>query len=352
MSESSTETPDTATDVKAVADVAPAESSPADTKVVAETPKVEAPADKGEKPTMLEAVKAALKPKPDKSPKSDKPDSESEPKTEDAKKGDEVEVSGELTAEETARLRAKTRKRFEELLKDRSDRDRTIEEISPKAERFDRIAKFFNDANISGDEVNQLFDVGKNLKNNPRKAYEQLTPIFRQLQTMFGDILPEELQQQVARGQMTAERARELAVARTDAGLANQEATRLREQAQRGEVERQSQAFINDVKTKVTEWESSKEKSDPDWKQKAPFVMQAVQAELLKPGRTKLPTAAEAIEIATQALAQVENNLKSFAPRKREIRPITDVTSKPSTAKPSSALEAAHQGLAKAHATA
>lgn len=344
--ESSTESPVEAQPAEAVDVKAPADSSSADKAAETPAPKAEVKADKGEKPSILDAVKAALKPKqPDKAPESDKPDPTSEVKP--VADGDEVEVSDELTAEENARLKRKTRKRIDDLLQKRAEQDKVIGETQPKAERFDQITKFFVDANISREEVNQLFDVGKNLKNNPRKAYEQLQPIYRQLETMFGDVLPQDLQQQVSRGQISAEQARELVNARTGASLAEQELQRRRQADEERQTGERQQAYVTDVKTKVSEWETSKEKSDPDWKLKQPLVMQAITAELLKPGR-KPPTPAEAIEIATKAVADVEKTLKSFVPRPRAVTPITNAASTPSKPAPSSALEAARQGLAKA----
>lgn len=333
-----------------VSDVKAADSSSAGQTV--ETPaKAETPADKGEKqPSLLEKVRTALKPKADKAPESDKPDT-TKPDSDKPDDTVETEESGDLTDEETGRLKRKTKKRIDDLLNERAAKDKTIEEIRPKADRFDQVTKFFIDSQMSRDEVNQLFDVARNLKLSPRKAYEQLTPIYRQLQTMFGDILPEDLQQQVARGQINAERARELTIARTDRDLATQQAAQLRQQQAADAEQRQQEAYVSDVKAKVTEWELAREKSDPDWKLKQPFVMEAIAAELSKPGR-KPPTAAEAIEIATAAVAKVDKNLKSFAPPRREVKPSPNASSTPSTPVPKSALEAARQGLAKARSAA
>jgi hypothetical protein len=337
---------ETTTDVKEN----PAEPSTADKGKEAEPDKGEVDKLKGEPGDMLSAVKAALEPKADKTPKSDEPDPKSEAKTDESKKDEPDEDSDELTEEELARLKPKTKKRIDNLLAERAERDKTIEQIKPKADQFDRVVDFVRDAGLVPNEVNQLFDIGKNLKHNPRAAYDQIKPVYEQLQRMFGDVLPDDLQDQVKKGLITAPNAKALAEARTNAAVAEQQATRMRE---RQEQDRQAAAntqHVGEVRTKVSEWETSKEKADPDWKLKQPHVMRAIENSLLRRAQTggSPPTAAEAVEIAEKALTDINAEFKALAPRKREVKSPTDAASSRSTAQPASMLEAARAGLAKA----
>lgn len=321
---------------------------------VKETTATPSPADQaeGDEPEakgedMLSAVKAALKSKSDKPPASDTPDSKSEPEAdESAKDGDKAaDESDELTEEELARLKPKTKKRIDNLLTERAERDKAIEELKPKAEQFERVVRFVQEAGLVPDEVNQLFDIGKNLKSDPRKAYDQIKPVYDKLQRMFGDVLPDDLQDQVNKGLMTAPNAKALAAARTDAAVAGQQAERMRAQQDETRQRESQAAHVTEVRTKVSEWESSQEKSDPDWKLKQPHVMRAIKVALLERGTP--PTPAEAVVIANKALSDINAEFKALAPRKREVKPVTDVSSNRSSAKPSSALEAARAGLTK-----
>lgn len=316
-------------------DVKPAESSAADAS---------AKPEKGEKDDILSAVKAALKPSEEKPPVSKEPDSKSEEKPE-SDKADEGDESDELTEEEKTHLHTKTRKRIDRLLTQRAERDQTIAETKPKAEQFDRIVNFVAEANLSPTEVNDLFDTGKALKNDPRKAWERLKPIMHTLNQMFGEVLPDDLQRQVNVGAMTAEAAKELAVARTNAAVAQQQVDRTRAQDETRRQNEQQQTHVAAVQTEVSKWESSKEKSDPDWNLKRPQVMRAVKLALMEKGVP--PSPADAVTMAEEALKAVNEEFKGLAPRRKEITPITDVASTRSTAKPTSALEAAKQALAK-----
>lgn len=321
-------------------DVAPADSSPA---------------DKGEKGDMLSAVKAALEPKTGDAPDSDTQGSKPEvPPVADAKKdgADEGEDTDDLTEEELARLRPKTRKRIDNLLKERSDRDARIADLDPKAQNFEKIQRFVDNAGLSKDEVNQGFDVMANLRNDPLKAYEQLKPIFAQLQQMAGEVLTPDLQQAVEQGQLTEAHARELALTRSRASVNERRFTETEQRQQAAAQREASEANINDVSGAVTEWEKATSKNDPDWKLKQPRIQVLVENEILrKQARDPayFPSKDEAIKMSKDALAAVETEFKRLAPQRRSIStPASDAGSSPSMPVPKTMLEAAQAGLARA----
>lgn len=323
------------------ADVEAAESSTAETKD-----------DKGD---MLSAVKAALKPKTEKTSDSDEPGSKSEEdpaaaaKKEGAKEGTDPD---DLSEEELAHLRPKTRKRIDNLLRDRTDRDRKIAEIAPKAEQFEKIVGFVEEAGLSKDEVNDGFAVMRDLKREPYKAYQRLKPIMAQLANMFGEgDLPDDLRQDVATGRITEQRARELVNARSLTTLASTQATESARQEQQRREREARESTVQDVASAVTEWERSKEKSDPSWKLKQPRVMEIVKLEIFERQRTDpsyFPTKDEALRFSSDALARVEKELKAFVPRPRAITPTPDAGSTRSVAKPTNAVEAAKLALSQA----
>lgn len=319
----------------------PAESSPAE--------------DKGAKGDMLSAVKAALEPKAEKTPASDEPGSKSEEDpAKDAKKdGAEAGTeSDDLTEDELAQVSKKTRKRIETLVRERTDRDRQIVELQPKAEQFEKITRFVDDAGLSKDEVNQGFAIMADLKTRPDQAYERLKPIMKQLAAMFGEgDLPDDLQQDVNFGRITEARARELVVARSRSTISNETLQRTEDQQRQQREAADHKANVDDVSNAVSDWERSKEKSDPSWKLKQPRVMELVELEIVRRQRTKpeyFPTKAEALEFSKAALEKVEKEFKSLAPRPKAINASPDAGSTRSTAAPKTMLEAARVGLANA----
>jgi hypothetical protein len=318
--------------------VASAESSPAETKGE----------DKGD---MLAAVKAALKPEAEKTPDSGEQGSKPETTEAPAKEGEAEDDSGDLTEEELARLRPKTRKRIDNLLKDRSDRDTKIAEIEPKAAQFDKLVRFIDEADLTKDEVNKLFDVGKDLKQNPIRAYEVLRPIMDQLEQIVGVRLPEDLQNAVRLGQITEAHAQELSSARGRSTVTQQQLERRDRQDQTRQERDKFEGRVNEVSGKVSEWERSQEKSDPDWKLKQPRIKDRIDLEILRRRQnepTYFPTAEEAISLSKKALEEVNAEFKKLAPARREIRPgHTDAAATRSTAQPKTALEAAKLAVAK-----
>lgn len=320
------------------------------TKPDAETSAESSTTEKGEKGDMLSAVKAALEPK-EKSPASDEPGSKPDAPAADATKdGEAASESDDLSEEDLARLKPKTRKRIETLAAEVKDRDTKLAEISPKAENFEKIQRFVDEAGLSKDDVNQGFDVMRNLKNDPLKAYEQLKPIFAQLQQIAGEVLPPDLQGEVDQGRLTEAHARELTLARSKAAVNGQ---RIESIETRNRAQREKQEFeqtVDGVASAVTAWEQTTSKGDPDWKLKQPRIQELVELEIMRRQRSQpdyFPSKDEAIAMSKKALTTVEGELKRFAPQRRQMTtPDPDAGSSRSVAAPKNMLEAVKIGLA------
>lgn len=343
--------------------------SSADNEIETEIEKVDTPVDtpqpdaepaessnaEGEKGDLLTRVKDALDKAKEKSPASDEPGSTPEEPPADAKKeGAEEGKPGELTEEELARLKPKTRERIETLTRDVKDRETKIADLTPKAEKFEQIQRFVDDAGLSKDDVNTGFDVMRNLKNDPFKAYEQLRPIMDQLESIVGVRLPEDLHQAVSQGQLTEAHARELARTRSQATVTSQQLERTTRQQEQDRQRQESEAHVNDVASAVTEWEKTTGSKDPDWKLKQPRITELVELEVMRRQAQNpryFPSKEEAIEISKKALERVETELKALRPTRRAVAttPSADAGSTRSTvAAPKSMLEAAKLGLKRA----
>lgn len=353
MTVSSTDTPAAETGASKTPAEDTSKVTATDVKDTAAPSTTDAPAKagKGDKPKdMLTAVKAALS-KTEKAPASEE---KKEPKSEDAKPGDAKKEGEEgegdeddLTDEELTRLKPKTKKRIDTLLADRATRDQQIEALKPKAEQFDKLVTWVREADLNSNEVNDLFAIGKDLKSgNLRGAYDRIKPVFDSLQQALGHVLPTDLETRVKQGEISDADARALAKARADAVVANTNAERTRAASDKRAQESQSQTHIAAVQGAVTEWETSKEKADPDWKLKQPQVMREIKLAIHEQGYPK--TTADAVKIADAALAEVEKTFSRLTPQRREVKPVTDVSasSRAATA-PKTMLEAARRGLAK-----
>lgn len=347
--------PDTNESVETAKPVEGAEPN-ADVKSPAEgssPPEEKAEEAKGEKGDMLSAVKAALEPK-EKAPDSEDSGSKEKPATEkpDADKdGEGDEGDGELTDEELSRLKGKTKKRIERLLADRTDLNKQVEAFKPKAEQFDKLVDWVRDNDLSTEEVNQVFDIAAAVKRGDFKtAYDQLAPIYRQLQAVLGEVLPDDLQQRINRGEIDEATAKRLVTAETGKSVAEQRAARQAKVDEERQARSANEAAVHAVKSAVTDWEKSKSTADPDWKLKQPLVQQAIELALHRNGFPK--TAADAVKVADAALAEVNKTFTQLAPRKREVAPpVTDSASGRSQAAPKNMLEAVRLGVAKAHGT-
>lgn len=325
-------------------------------------PAAESSTAQDDKGSLFDAVKAALDGQTEKPSSSDEPGSETGKTDADAtakEKGAEADEEPEdLTEDELSQLKPKTHRRIRYLTRLRhqqekalAEREATISEISPKAQQFDQIVGFVDKAGLSKDEVNDGFAVMRDLKQNPEAAYQRLKPIMAQLAQMFGEgALPDDLRQEVATGQITEQRARELATARSRTTLAETRARVTDERTAQERAINERQALVGGVETAVNEWEASKAKADPSWKLKQPRIKEIVKAVVLErmiqqPGY--FPTREEALRMSEDALKRVNDDFKAFAPRPRAVNPLVDAGSSPSVAKPTSAVEAARQALSQ-----
>jgi hypothetical protein len=333
--------PDTeSVEITAAPDTANQDVKPADTSA----------ADQGEG-DLLSKVRAALNPQ--ETPDSTNPDqkSEDEPDSPDTEEEDEPGETEDLEAideEELTRLNKKTRKRVKHLLGTVKTLSEEVETLKPKAEQLDKVVGFISDSGMSSDEVDFLFKFGRNLKRSPAEAYKQITPVIQTLQRMFGEVLPDDLAQQVKEGKITREAAKAIVVSRTSAHLSSEEAKRVSAEKAKEDEARNNDAHVDRIRSAATEWENRQAKADPDWNRKQPDVMDAIELEFNRLNRAgEQITVEKAVEIAEKAKKKVDERFKQFSPRPTEIKPVTDVTSSPSTPAPKNAVEAAKLALAK-----
>lgn len=313
-----------------------------------------------ETPSYLDVVEAALEdPEKEESPTSENGEEQAEPegegsgKSEDEESEDDEadEQEGEitdLTDEEKKVLSVKSQKRFRTLVAQRDDAKGQVESLRPRAEQMDRVTGFMREHNISPEEFDNALHVTRLVNTGDYgEALKVLTPIYRELAAKAGEVLPEDLQEEVRLGKISEPRARELSRARANAQSAEERERRSRETASQDEEQQRISRQINDAVSAVDDWAKAKAGSDPDWSEKHEEVAEQVQLELDKRGPDGFPKSKqEAIEIAESALKKVEKRHKRFRPKPKEHRTVTDEGASPKAkSKPKSFMEAIDQAL-------
>lgn len=318
--------------------------------------------EKGEKPerSMLDAVRDALEPA-DKGGESSAPDAEGQGEAESGEgtegEGEadaESDDLGEVTDEELSRYHSKTRRRIKKLLDERNTARDQATELEPKAQRFDQMVQYVNNAGLTADEVNQGFGIMASLvkaRTDPdaaQQALEALAPIVNHLQQATGQALPQDLQQAVQQGYISREHATEMARLRSSSEMARAAATQASENVQRSQAEHQQQT-MQEVARSVSDWEQKWSESDPDYQAKQPRVMEKIKLALYEAQQSgQYPrTVKDALDLAEKAKREVEQEIGKFRQQRKEIKPVTSSGSAPTASpKPQTMLDVVKQAAA------
>lgn len=279
---------------------------------------------------MVDAVRAALSDGKEQSSGSGeeegKKPEETDPDKAKAKEGEEG--AGELTEEEFSALKPKTQARIKQLLKKSEELTTQMSQITPKAEKFDKIEGFCQQANLTREDVNTGFRIMNLMKNDPHKAFEAMTPIYNQLCALVGEIIPDDLLAQVHDNKITMEHARELSRYRSKVGFSESrrktEETAAVEREQNTTRAKAAEALKTDVATAITKWETQQQTADPDYSLKQSRIMEAIELEVLKlqNAGTPVKSAQEALEMANRVLKKVNDEMKKLRPKKSSVTPI------------------------------
>lgn len=266
------------------------------------------------------------------------------PEGEGQKAEGEDELPDEVTEEELRRYKPKTRRRIEKLLDQVSSLSAEREQFKTSHEQLAGLHSYMRDAGLSTEEVNTGFDLMRLMKTDPVKAFETLKPYFDSLQQITGQVLPDDLRQQVATGQITEAHAAELSSLRSRDHLSRQASDRAAEAANRRTREQQVQTTVKEVAGAVSEWERQWSGSDPDYRKKSARVKEKIELAVMRDGMPKSKDAA--VALAEKCRKAVEDELKPFLARRQEIKSTPEAGSVSSTPKPTTMLEAVRLGAA------
>lgn len=257
--------------------------------------------------------------------KSDDKDDSDNSKDEEEEEKSELEGESEdednLSEEELKLMKQKTRKRFEQLQTkyrtEKSERIKVEQERNQYKGFYDQYSTYLQKNNLSSNEANTLFDIGAMMKNDPQKALEAITPYYNQLLEITGNVLPQDLRQQVEQGYITERNAFELSRQKAlNANYQNREY--VQRQNQHVEGQRQQQELNNNIQSALANLERGWQKSDPDYKIKSTRIQERVKLMWYEASRNgQMPRSVdEAVKMAERAKREVEKELRQFQPRK------------------------------------
>lgn len=303
--------------------------------------------DKGEKPSMLDAVKTALKPKVDAAPASQTPDQKqatAEDPSKDIKDASEADADKPFTEEEMKGLHYRTRERMKKLLSDVKARDQLLEHVTPKAKEFDELDQFVRGAGLSPQDVQGTLRIAAQMRSDPVGAYNALLPLMAQLEETIGNVLPPALQQRVQAGYLTHEDALAQSRATAHAELASRQLQARTQEQEQQQRQRATQDQVNRSVQSVEAWEQQRRTSDPDWHLKSEDIKSAVELEVLRRARKDpawIVTPEEALAISQEAEKSVTTRMKQFIPKPTPLpRDVVGGASPRSSTEPKSLIEA------------
>jgi hypothetical protein len=316
-----------------------------DVKPATESSTAESSTEQGvQKNSMLDAVKAALA-GADKSPKSEVTPESTEGTVAKAA-GEDAELDeGEIPPEEMKLLTRTVQRRFHVLTAKRKQAEQTVKDLEPRAAVFDRISDVMQRNSLTKEDVDNGFEIMAAIKTSPEKALEMLAPLVRKLLGATGHQLSDELKARVEAGELSEADARELSTARSRASHLTATAEQNEQQRQQEAEERHATTVVNTATKTADAWHAEKAATDPDWHLKQKRVVDGVKLHILD--TKQFPqTDKEARTLFEKILKEVEVDLKQFVPKKQAIKPANGNASPGAMPEPTTALEAAKQGLA------
>jgi hypothetical protein len=363
------ETPDTtgtpsssASSTPADTGAAPSPSSTTPSVDRRDAPSSPSSSEKGEtRESLLSAVEKALPELKDSedtlklgedTPPSDEPGSEAK---KDGEPGEgEPDLSKDPTEEELARLNQRTRKRIDQFLAERKQLQEQIKGLDTEAQISRSLKTYLQTHDIAKEDFQLTLDLAAAMRaGNFRAFLEGVGPYVQLATEALGLTLPNDIQQSVARGQMTTDAGAALSRERYARALAEQNATRLSQQQQIQYRQQSGADLSRSVEQAVTAWENQVRTSDPDYGRKEATVRNFLWAVIQERGAPQ--SAEHAVEIAKDAYERANVTLRDFAPAPRPTRQVPSSigrTAAGARPEPKTLMEAALLGLERAQRAA
>lgn len=141
------------------------------------------------------------------------------------------------------------------------------------ATRYRNVETFIEQQGLTPNEAADALTLVGLAKLDPTEAFKAIAPWFKKVAIAAGEILPDDLQQRVQKGEVTADVAKELSRAR--AASANTAARQQFEQ-QRGQRQQQTQS-ARALTSAAASWEQDRALKDPNFAAKLPLIRKKLE---------------------------------------------------------------------------
>lgn len=207
--------------------------------------------------------------------------------------------------------------RFAEVNTAKQKAEQDFAQAKPLAEAQQSIITHCQTHNITPDEFAYWMQVAALDKADPEKALQMLAPRFAQWQSFTGDLLPQDLQQAVDKGEMTLDFAKRLAAAEGKSKLTQQQAKQLEQR----QLEAQQQQWVQAMQRELGSWSETKRKTDVDFLPKADQSAPDGKWEMFlhrfasDVKQANVATLQDLVGVAERSYAAVQASVSRFAPR-------------------------------------
>lgn len=301
-----------------------------------ETPDPDVKPAEEQEETLLDAVQKAVEDPSDPDPKEDAA-KDQKADEEDKGEGSQLDLSAEPTDEELENYSKKAQSRIRSLIEQRNEASARANQVAP-------IIDFIEKNDIPQQDLDVILDLTARLRHGDFAGFLQgVTPYVNLAMQHTGQALPPDLKEQVDKGYVSPQIARELAQQRAQNAFRDQQGQRQQQRTQQDLVNERA----TNIRSAITSWEQQTREADPDYALKAETVRRYSQALMQERGVPQ--TADQAVAYVKEAYSQVNEQMKGFRPPPKPTPRVPSSTaSKGGTvpqSEPGSMMEAALQGL-------
>lgn len=201
---------------------------------------------------LLSVVKDATKPKADAASSAENPEKGAKPSEDGTAGKNTTPTAAEPDNENFTDVPFHTHPRFKQLVAERN-------RYQQGAERYEQVETFLQQNGLTGDEAAEFLQLRALMKSDPAKAWEQLRPLAQDVLTRMGEVLPQDLQDRVRKGEITRDTALEMSRLRAQNSQTVAAQKHRDEQAERDRQAEAARAITSAVGT----WESEMQSKDP-----------------------------------------------------------------------------------------
>lgn len=251
--------------------------------------------------------------------------------------------SAEEQEEQDAELPFHKHPRFQQVIAQKNEFKDRAEQTEQQFESFrNEVREVFSGLDQS--EAMEALEIARLMKTDPQAALERLSPVYSQVASLNGYLLPDDLQQEVDAGYMTQERAQELAKYR-----AQQEFQQTRQQSQQQhETQGQQDRVMQEATQGLEELEANWKRADPDFgmKQGPIFDRFAVLMQQRMAQGQPLGSRDEVMQLAEQAKQEVEQRFDALRPKRQAKKTLRSTAPGPAAQpKPQSVMDIINQNI-------